>query len=57
MPCTAGRLGETCRLDDKFLATAYNNVALTLIRLGDYRKASAWLSIAPDDPKSIYNLD
>ncbi|MHB9327208.1 tetratricopeptide repeat protein [Phytobacter ursingii] len=48
--------GETCRLDDKFLATAYNNVALTLIRLGDYRKASAWLSIAPDDPKSIYNL-
>lgn len=38
------------------IATAYNNVALTWIRQGEYRKAQAWLQIMPDDKKSVYNL-
>jgi tetratricopeptide (TPR) repeat protein len=41
---------------DDLLATAYNNVALTWIRQGEYRKAQAWLAIMPDDKKSKYNL-
>lgn len=41
---------------DALQATAYNNVALTYIREGEYRKAQAWLSILPDDKKSKYNL-
>lgn len=41
---------------DSLQATAFNNVALTYIREGDYRKAQAWLSIRPDDKKSAYNL-
>jgi len=40
---------------DALQATAFNNVALTLIREGDYRKALAWLSIMPEDKKSAYN--
>lgn len=52
---------EQCELGkDKpngvLIATAYNNVALTWIRQGEYRKAQAWLSIMPDDEKSKYNL-
>lgn len=42
--------------NDVLIATAYNNVALTWIRQGEYRKAQAWLTIMPDDEKSKYNL-
>ncbi|WP_312688214.1 tetratricopeptide repeat protein [Kosakonia sp.] len=42
--------------NDVLMATAYNNVALTWIRQGEYRKAQAWLQIMPDDQKSQYNL-
>lgn len=41
---------------DDLQATAFNNVALTLMREGDYRKAQAWLSIMPENKKSVYNL-
>lgn len=47
---------ETCELDAAKIATAYNNVALTYIHEKDYLKARAWLSIRPEDKKSIYNL-
>ncbi|NDO80367.1 hypothetical protein CJP72_06120 [Citrobacter sp. NCU1] len=47
---------EGCQLDDKARATAYNNVALTWMREGEWRKARAWLMIKPDDRKSVYNL-
>ncbi|MEG1122373.1 MAG: tetratricopeptide repeat protein [Citrobacter sp.] len=47
---------EGCRLDDKTVATAYNNVALTWMRQGEWRKAQAWLMINPNDTKSVYNL-
>ncbi|MEE7532939.1 hypothetical protein SB6421_00450 [Klebsiella huaxiensis] len=47
---------ESCTLDDSAIATAYNNVALTWMREGQWRKARAWLMIRPDDSKSIYNL-
>lgn len=47
---------ENCGLDDKLIATAYNNVALTWIRQGEWRKARAWLMLTPDDEKSVYNL-
>lgn len=43
-------------VDNDLLATAYNNVALTWIREGEYRKALAWLSIMPENKKSAYNL-
>lgn len=46
---------ESCDLPDGNIATAYNNVAMTYIREGDFLKANAWLSIAPDDKKSIFN--
>lgn len=42
--------------NEALIATAYNNVALTFIREGEYRKAQAWLQIMPDDQKSQYNL-
>lgn len=42
--------------NDALIATAYNNVALTWIRQGEYRKAQAWLQIMPEDKKSVYNL-
>lgn len=42
--------------NEVLMATAYNNVALTWIRQGEYRKAQAWLQIMPDDQKSQYNL-
>lgn len=47
---------ESCALDDTAVATAYNNVALTWIREGEWRKARAWLMIMPNDKKSVYNL-
>lgn len=47
---------ESCALDDSAIATAYNNVALTWMREGEWRKARAWLMIRPDNSKSIYNL-
>ena len=47
---------ESCALDDSAIATAYNNVALTWIREGQWRKARAWLMIRPNDSKSVYNL-
>ena len=47
---------ESCQLDEAKVALAYNNVALTYIHEGNYLKARAWLSILPDDKKSIFNL-
>ncbi|PWE39303.1 tetratricopeptide repeat protein [Pseudomonas prosekii] len=47
---------ESCQLDEDKIAMAYNNVALTYIHEGNYLKARAWLSILPDDKKSIFNL-
>lgn len=47
---------ESCQLGDSAVATAYNNVALTLIKQKAYRKAQAWLMLMPKDPKSVYNL-
>ncbi|MDN4625599.1 MULTISPECIES: tetratricopeptide repeat protein [unclassified Erwinia] len=47
---------ESCQLPDSAIAVAYNNVALTWIRQGDYRKAKAWLLIDEKDAKSQYNL-
>lgn len=48
---------EDCKADDeKAIATAYNNVALTWMRENQWRKARAWLMLKPQDPKSIYNL-
>lgn len=47
---------ESCQLDEDKVAMAYNNVALTYIHEGNYLKARAWLSILPNDKKSVYNL-
>ncbi|GAB3461358.1 tetratricopeptide repeat protein [Azotobacter salinestris] len=47
---------ESRQLDDARIATAYNNVAVTYIREGDYLKARAWLQLMPDDSKSVHNL-
>jgi tetratricopeptide (TPR) repeat protein len=48
--------GETCRLADSEIATAYNNVALTYLNEKQYLKAKAWLRLMPEDKKSIFNL-
>jgi len=48
---------ESCELDDIKTAIAYNNVALTYIHQNEYLKAKAWLNIAPEDKKSIFNLN
>ncbi|MBU6956560.1 tetratricopeptide repeat protein [Pseudomonas sp. CVAP len=47
---------EGCQLDEQKIALAYNNVALTYVHEGNYLKARAWLSILPNDKKSIFNL-
>ncbi|MFS7357429.1 tetratricopeptide repeat protein [Rahnella inusitata] len=47
---------EFCHKPQDQIATAYNNIALTYIRQGNYRKAKAWLMLAPADKKSQYNL-
>jgi hypothetical protein len=44
------------QLDEQKIALAYNNVALTYVHEGNYLKARAWLSILPNDKKSIFNL-
>lgn len=48
---------EQCDLPESALATAYNNVAMTLIHMGAYHRAQAWLTLAPQDTKSRYNLE
>lgn len=48
---------EQCDLPQSALATAYNNVAMALIHMGEYRRAQAWLTLAPQDSKSRYNLE
>lgn len=40
---------EFCHKPQDQIATAYNNIALTYIRQGNYRKAKAWLMLAPAD--------
>ncbi|WP_459175969.1 tetratricopeptide repeat protein [Ewingella americana] len=47
---------EFCHKPQESIATAYNNIALTYIRQGQYRKAKAWLMLAPENKKSQYNL-
>lgn len=47
---------ESCGLDQDKIAMAYNNVALTYIHEGNFLKARAWLSILPNDKKSLFNL-
>lgn len=47
---------EFCELSESAIATAYNNVALTYIRRGEFLKAKAWIGLAPNDSKSKYNL-
>lgn len=47
---------EFCHKPQDQIATAYNNIALTYIKQGDYLKAKAWLMLAPADKKSQYNL-
>lgn len=46
---------ESCQLTDSTIATAYNNVALTYIRMGEWLKAKAYLSLAPNDKKTQFN--
>lgn len=50
------RWSEGCLLSERAIATAYNNVALTLMRQGEWRKARAWLMLRPEDARSVYNL-
>ncbi|KAB7895458.1 tetratricopeptide repeat protein [Rouxiella sp. S1S-2] len=47
---------EFCHLPEGATATAYNNIALTYMHLGQYGKAKAWLSLAPQDKKTQFNL-
>lgn len=47
---------EFCHLPENSRATAYNNIALTYMHLGQYGKAKAWLSLAPEDKKTQFNL-
>lgn len=47
---------ESCSATKNSLAIAYNNVALTYIKQKDYRKALAWLSLAPNAPQTKTNL-
>ncbi|OMQ20399.1 tetratricopeptide repeat protein [Serratia oryzae] len=47
---------EFCGLTDQAIATAYNNVALSLIHAGELLKARAYLALAPHDSKSQHNM-
>src|SRR5471030_2964560 len=47
---------EFCHKQQDTIATEYNNIALTYIRQGQFRKAKAWLMLAPNDKKSQFNL-
>ena len=46
---------ESCDVESNLIATAYNNVAITYLREKQYLKAKAWLSLAAEDKKSLYN--
>ncbi|MDP2713429.1 hypothetical protein [Rheinheimera sp.] len=48
---------ESCQLSEQKITTAYNNVALTYIHEKNYLKARAWLGIAANDKKSVFNLN
>ena len=43
-------------LTQNSLDTLYNSIALTYIKTHDYGKAKAWLSLAPQSPKTAFNL-
>jgi tetratricopeptide (TPR) repeat protein len=47
---------EFCGLSAQATATAYNNVALSLMHAGELLKARAYLALAPNDSKSQYNM-
>ncbi len=47
---------EFCRRSQREIQTAYNNIALMLIRNDEPLQARAWLNLAPDNDKSRYNL-
>lgn len=47
---------EFCGLSDQAIATAYNNVALSLIHAGELLKARAYLALVPYDSKSQHNM-
>ncbi|WP_369789825.1 tetratricopeptide repeat protein [Rouxiella sp. WC2420] len=47
---------EFCHLPASETSTAYNNIALTYLHLGQYGKAKAWLSLAPQDRKTQFNF-
>jgi len=47
---------EFCRLPRPSIATAYNNIALALMRGNEPLKARAWIALMPDDSKSVANL-
>lgn len=47
---------EFCGFSERATATAYNNVALALMRAGQLLKARAYLLLAPDDDKSRHNM-
>ncbi len=47
---------EFCGLSEQAVATAYNNVALSLMHAGELLKAQAYLALAPHDDKSQHNL-
>jgi tetratricopeptide (TPR) repeat protein len=48
---------EFCHLPASSTATAYNNIALTYMHQKQYGKAKAWLSLAPQDAKTQFNLE
>ncbi|MEX5716630.1 hypothetical protein IC615_26655 [Serratia ureilytica] len=47
---------EFCGLSEQAVATAYNNVALSLMHAGELLKAQAYLALAPHDDKSQHNM-
>lgn len=47
---------EFCQLPEPEIDTAYNNVALALIRNNEPLQARAWLALAPGDSKTTHNL-
>ncbi|MFU8925363.1 hypothetical protein [Acinetobacter puyangensis] len=44
------------KISDEQLATAYNNVGLSYVKLGQPRWARAWFELTPDSAKSQFNL-
>jgi tetratricopeptide (TPR) repeat protein len=47
---------EFCHFPKNAIITAYNNIALSYFHQNEFRKAKAWLQLAPDDKKSQFNL-